>query len=269
LRQEGAEKQTAKEMMTREEQQHLAEQRILRGFSEIQTNRAARRIAAACLVCVILLSAGALGYQGLLRAGRVGADSSSSYTTATTDGIGEAEIAEKYDAGTDAAEDETLEESASDADSTTDGEDAENESKGESAGNGDDEKGAGNEADDEMSNGSENAGEGVSLKVTNVTDHSVTLEISNEAGEEVSYGEAYELECYDEEVGIWTVVPPENEIMYGEIDYNVPDGEIVICEVDWSDAYGSLSAGTYRLVKEIWYCEKETSYALAVEFEID
>ncbi|MCC8150005.1 MAG: hypothetical protein LIO96_00675 [Lachnospiraceae bacterium] len=261
-----------------EEQENRAEKKILKRFLTINADRATRSIAAACLACVILLSAGVLGYQGLFRAGRVGTGSSASYSTAATDGIGEAETAEEYDMGADAAEDEMVEESVSDADSENAGEDAENESNGEDtenksnveiAGNGADEKGTGNEADDEMSAGGENAGDGVSLKVTNVTEHSVTLEISNEAGEEVSYGEAYELECYDEETGIWTAVPPENEIMYGEIAYIVPDGENVTCAVDWSDVYGSLSAGTYRLVKEIWYCEEGISYALTVEFAVD
>ncbi len=251
-----------------EEQKHQAERKVLRGFSAIQVNRATRRIAAACLVCVILLSTGILGYQGLLRAGRIGADSSASYSTAVTDGIGGAETAEEYDTGADAAEEETAEESVSAAGSETDGEDAGNGSNGESAGNEADENGAGNE-DDEVSAGGENARDGVSLKVTNVTDYSATLEISNEAGEEVSYGETYELECYDDKTGDWVAVPLKNEVAYEEIAYIVPEGEAVTCVVDWSEAYGSLSEGTYRMVKEIWYCEEEKSYVLKVEFVIE
>ncbi|MCD8218408.1 MAG: hypothetical protein LUD01_10330, partial [Clostridiales bacterium] len=115
----------------------------------------------------------------------------------------------------------------------------------------------------------ENDYEGASFTVENSTDSSIMLEVRNETGEEFSYGDDYVLEYYNEEIDTWTAVPAENEVEQEDIIYTAQDGDVSIWKTDWSEIYGALSAGTYRIAKEIQSCEDEICYTLTTEFEVE
>ncbi|MCD8364391.1 MAG: hypothetical protein LUC83_00960 [Clostridiales bacterium] len=314
------------------------ENKILRIFFAMRIKTKAMRIAAACLACVIILGAGLLGYQGLLRAGRSGADLASSYTT---DGIDEAADESGMDMNETGAAEESVagvedmadEEETAGAESNDTGENDRNSGSGNGAAA---EDAAENSVRMAMLDGKlyvdtgetsqaarcgvmdfcfdssveegeptenyqtnfglgyegqygarenrieiyidgtwcvfayhENDYAGASLAVDHVTDESVILEIRNETGEEFTYGEAYLLEYYAEEIDTWTVVSAENEVAYEDIVYRIQDDGADTWEADLADAYGSLSGGTYRIVKEVQSCADEVCYTLTAEFEIE
>lgn len=118
----------------------------------------------------------------------------------------------------------------------------------------------------------ENNLEGVSLKVTKYTVHSLTMEISNHTDLEVQYGDDYLLEVFDEETQTWLSVPyKDTEVAFHDIAHVVKKGEPDILSVDWTLMYGKLKEGKYRIVKEISDFRGTgdyTTYTLMAEFAI-
>lgn len=118
----------------------------------------------------------------------------------------------------------------------------------------------------------ENNLEGVSLKVTECTKYSLTMEISNNTDLQVEYGEEYLLEVFDEEIQTWTSVPyKDTEVAFHDIAYVMTKGKPAVLTVDWTLMYGELEEGRYRIVKEV-NDSRETgdyiTYTLTDEFEI-
>ncbi|MCD8230720.1 MAG: hypothetical protein LUD14_02650 [Clostridiales bacterium] len=241
-----------------EEKQEEKESRVLTGFTEKLANRAAKRIMTACIVCVILLGAGVLGYQGLLRAGSSSSSDSASVMTAMDEA--EEETAEEEI-------DDVTEESAevtedADADSGDDGEITTG-----GTGDGSDDSSETSGSTDEF--GTDITLEGADMTVENVTDHSMSICLSNDTGGEFTYGEAYAIECYDEETNTWVLLEADQNAGFDEAAYILSDGEECTQEADWTDLYGSLEAGTYRVVKEVQSEADGTIYTLAVAFVVE
>lgn len=98
----------------------------------------------------------------------------------------------------------------------------------------------------------ENDFEGVSMEVTEATDHSLRLEVKNETDLDVQYGDDYLLEMLDEESGAWASVPYlDPDIVFHDIAYPVRKGKVSTWDVDWTNMYGALEPGEYRIVKKV------------------
>lgn len=118
----------------------------------------------------------------------------------------------------------------------------------------------------------ENDFAGVFMEVTEVTDHSLKLELTNETDLDVQYGDDYLLEVLDEESGGWAQVSYlDPDIAFHDIAYPVGKGEVSTWEVDWTDMYGTLDAGEYRIVKKVHDFRGTgdyTTYMLSAAFTI-
>lgn len=118
----------------------------------------------------------------------------------------------------------------------------------------------------------ENNFDGVTMKVTENTNHSLTLEISNDTDLDVQYGEDYSLEVFDGEISTWVPVCYLNpDIAFHAIAYVVPKDSPSMWSADWTQMYGELEAGKYRIVKTVndFYGTGDyTTYTLTAEFEI-
>lgn len=62
----------------------------------------------------------------------------------------------------------------------------------------------------------------------------------------------------------WKKIKPQKNIV-NETDYNIDENSQIIIEIDWSQNYGQLSNGTYRIVKTIY----DNVDIYSNEFEID
>lgn len=118
----------------------------------------------------------------------------------------------------------------------------------------------------------ENNFEGVAMEVVQNTNTSATVEITNETDKTVIFGEEYKLEQFNEETQEWQSVEYKKDPVFIEIAIVANKGETTIWNVDWSDLYGKLAKGQYRLVKEImdsWDSGDSTKYVLSAEFIVE
>lgn len=118
----------------------------------------------------------------------------------------------------------------------------------------------------------ENSLEGVSMEVTENTNHSLSLEVRNDTDLTVQYGDYFTLEMFDDEINTWVPVPyTDSEIAFHDLAYMPEKNKPVPWSVDWSQMYGELAAGTYRIVKpvdEIHENGELTFYTYMTEFKI-
>lgn len=114
--------------------------------------------------------------------------------------------------------------------------------------------------------------DGVTMRVVQNTDHSVDLEVRNGTDLDIQYGDDFLLEKLDEETGTWVPVHwLESEPAYHDIAYRVEKGKNSTWSVDWTDFYGELEPGTYRIVKEVMDFRDTgdyTVYTLMSEFAV-
>lgn len=96
---------------------------------------------------------------------------------------------------------------------------------------------------------------GVTLAAGDITPTGLTLTCTQSGGSptgRLQTGSYYSLEIWDGES--WTAVEPlpqEYEIAWTEEAWNIPMEDSTQWVVNWEWLYGSLSAGTYRLGKEL------------------
>lgn len=118
----------------------------------------------------------------------------------------------------------------------------------------------------------ENNLEGVSMRVTENTNTSVTLEIVNKTDKDVQGGEYFCLEKKDDESGEWRRVQTIiDNYAFNDIAYIVQKDKPFIEKVEFEWLYGKLNAGTYRVVKEIMdfrETENYTIYWYSAEFMV-
>ncbi|MCD7981378.1 MAG: hypothetical protein LUF32_03535 [Clostridiales bacterium] len=208
-------------------------------FRKIAGSRTSLRAAAACIVCVVVLGAGWMIYRGT--GGLTTSDSSA------TDTAAESEVAATEET-TDAAEES--EAASGDADRNDAGTD-----------------------DAGLDDGTFSAAqaeidlEGLSVTVSSCTARSMELALTNETGAEIYYGSYYTIEIYDAESGTWEAAEQRYDGVFKDLVYIVRDGETATLTVDWSDLYGELGEGTWRLTKEV-QSEDEEFHTLTVVFEI-
>lgn len=129
----------------------------------------------------------------------------------------------------------------------------------------------------------EDSFEGVSLYVTKADKRGASLTISNDSEKDIEYGEDYIIEQYNGEQETWEFVATywdrlseeeaETKPKFGfhDIAYIVEKGDSKTITVDWTDYYGELAKGKYRIVKKIIDFRQTAdydTYTLMAEFEL-
>ncbi len=99
--------------------------------------------------------------------------------------------------------------------------------------------------------------EGITMELVSRTDTEITVEYGNRSGQEAGLGKYFAMQVQLD--GVWYAIPPERELMFEDIAYVFPADGTFEMTYDISP-YGTLPAGTYRLVSE--------DMGLAVEFEV-
>lgn len=114
---------------------------------------------------------------------------------------------------------------------------------------------------------------GVRLRVDNVTPTGLTLICNQSGGEpkgEIQTGTTYFLEKYSD--GAWQKLGSFQDFAWEDVAIIVQKGEEIEWEIDWSEAYGSLDMGRYRIGKAfddyIMSSGDYDSYTIYAEFEI-
>jgi len=93
---------------------------------------------------------------------------------------------------------------------------------------------------------------GISLSTKKVTATGLTLVIAQAGGEptgQLEYGSDFSLEIFNE--GAWEAVPYVSNPVWAAVACVVPMDETVEVNIAWDRIYGTLSAGTYRVCKDI------------------
>lgn len=105
---------------------------------------------------------------------------------------------------------------------------------------------------------------GVSIGISDVKNTSGTLTIKNTSGHDIFFGLEFSIQKYEN--GQWNTLKT-NEIVIPAIGILVHDKNVYSNTIQWKDSYGTLSEGTYRIVKTIYMGEQNKSIASAFVIE--
>ena len=198
------------------------------------------RVAAACIVCVVVAGGSWVGLRGNLKMSQ---NESSALTTQKET----------------ASQEESAEMGKADrADTISGNADASDTQENESVVLNQDKKENSQDSVSTEENTSASAGilaQNVDIKVLAVTPTSLKVRLTNNGDEDISFGDDYEgIEVYDEATDTWMECQKQYEIACHDILHFVKSGDKqnwFDCYVDWANVYGSLGAGHYRLQKNI------------------
>ena len=132
---------------------------------------------------------------------------------------------------------------------------------------------AGTEEDASASTGM--LAQNVDIKVLEVTPTSLKVRLTNNGDEDISFGDDYEgIEVYDETTDTWMECQKQYEIACYDILHLVKSGDKqnwFDWYVDWTNVYGSLGAGHYRLLKNISIgnIDGGDQYVQSIQIEFD
>lgn len=198
------------------------------------------RVAAACIVCVIVASGSWIGLRGNFKM-------SQSESSALTDQKETASREESAEMG-----------KADRADTISGNADASDTQENESTVLNQDRKENSQDSVSTEENTSASTGilaQNVDIKVLAVTPTSLKVRLTNNGDEDISFGDDYEgIEVYDEATDTWMECKKQYEIACHDILHFVKSGDKqnwFDWYVDWANVYGSLGAGHYRLQKNI------------------
>ena len=188
------------------------------------------RVAAACIVCVIVASGSWIGLRGNVKM-------SQSESSALTDQKETASREESAEMGkADASDTQENESTVLNQDKKENSQDSEGTEENTSASTG-------------------ILVQNVDIKVLEVTPTSLKVRLTNNGDEDISFGDDYEgIEVYDEATDTWMECQKQYEIACHDILHFVKSGDKqnwFDWYVDWANVYGSLGAGHYRLQKNI------------------
>ncbi|MCD8110679.1 MAG: hypothetical protein LUE14_11385 [Clostridiales bacterium] len=246
-------------------------------FRRFSQSRVSLRVAAACIVCVVVFGAGWVIYRG---AGSLTTSDSSATDVATAESEEATDGTENPAAVSGDTDDADLQSGAGSGSQENDA--AQNE--GAVVQDGDDtaQDDSGTAQEDTSTqaeaDGADQGGilptvqaetdlAGLNVTVNSYTVYSMELELTNETGAEISYGSYYTIEGYDEDSGTWEAAEQRLDGVFEDLAYIVKEGETVTLTVDWSNLYGELGEGTWRLTKEV-QSEDEEFHTLTVVFEL-
>lgn len=224
------------------------------------------RVAAACIVCVVIAGGGLVGWQSGLFNQQNGSEKSAASTNmAETTGNAEtsAESSQKdLDGGAGSEETAMAQDDVNgtvDTDQNKQSSQANQEISGEA----------------EQDINETQTGIPVSVTVLEVTPTSLKVRLENTCEEEICFGDDYEgMEVYDASADSWSECQKQSEIAYHDIAYVMKPGQKQNwCDwsVDWSAVYGSLKAGHYRLTKPVLVGNTDAGcqYVQQIQIEFD
>ena len=198
------------------------------------------RVAAACIVCVVVAGGSWVGLRGNLKM-------SQNESSALTDQKETASQEESAEMG-----------KADRADTISGNADASDTQENESTVLNQDKKENSQDSEGTEENTSASTGilvQNVDIKVLEVTPTSLNVRLTNNGDEDISFGDDYEgIEVYDEATDTWMECQKQYEIACHDILHFVKSGDKqnwFDWYVDWANVYGSLGAGHYRLQKNI------------------
>lgn len=198
------------------------------------------RVAAACIVCVVVAGGSWVGLRGNLKMSQ---NESSALTTQKET----------------ASQEKSAEMGKADrADTISGNADASDTQENESVVLNEDKKENSQDSEGTEENTSASTGilvQNVDIKVLAVTPTSLKVRLTNNGDEDISFGDDYEgIEVYDEATDTWMECQKQYEIACHDILHFVKSGDKqnwFDWYVDWANVYGSLGAGHYRLQKNI------------------
>ena len=218
------------------------------------------RVAAACIVCVIVASGSWIGLRGNFKMSQ----SESSALTGKTET---------------ASQEESPEMGKSDyADTISGNADASDTQENESTVLNQDKKENSQDSVSTEENTSASTGilaQNVDIKVLEVTPTSLKVRLTNNGDEDISFGDDYEgIKVYDEATDTWMECQKQYEIACHDILHFVKSGDKqnwFDWYVDWANVYGSLEAGHYRLLKNISIgnIDGGDQYVQSIQIEFD
>lgn len=200
------------------------------------------RVAAACIVCVVVAGGSWVGLRGNLKMSQKESSALTGKTeTASQEEspeMGKSDYADTISGNVDASDTQENESNVLNEDKK------ETESSQDSAGT---------EEDASASTGM--LAQNVDIKVLEVTPTSLKVRLTNNGDEDISFGDDNEgIEVYDETTDTWKECQKQYEIACYDILHFVKSGDKqnwFDWYVDWTNVYGSLGAGHYRLQKNI------------------
>ena len=198
------------------------------------------RVAAACIVCVVVAGGSWGGLRGNLKMSQ---NESSALTTQKET----------------ASQEKSAEMGKADrADTISGNADASDTQENESVVLNEDKKENSQDSEGTEENTSASTGilvQNVDIKVLEVTPTSLKVRLTNNGDDDISFGDDYEgIEVYDEATDTWMECQKQYEIACHDILHFVKSGDKqnwFDWYVDWTNVYGSLGAGHYRLQKNI------------------
>lgn len=198
------------------------------------------RVAAACIVCVVVAGGSWVGLRGNLKMSQ---NESSALTTQKET----------------ASQEKSAEMGKADrADTISGNADASDTQENESVVLNEDKKENSQDSEGTEENTSASTGilvQNVDIKVLAVTPTSLKVRLTNNSDDDISFGDDYEgIEVYDEATDTWMECQKQYEIACHDILHFVKSGDKqnwFDWYVDWTNVYGSLGAGHYRLQKNI------------------
>ena len=198
------------------------------------------RVAAACIVCVVVAGGSWVGLRGNLKMSQ---NESSALTTQKET----------------ASQEKSAEMGKADrADTISGNADASDTQENESVVLNEDKKENSQDSEGTEENTSASTGilvQNVDIKVLEVTPTSLKVRLTNNGDDDISFGDDYEgIEVYDEATDTWMECQKQYEIACHDILHLVKSGDKqnwFDWYVDWANVYGSLGAGHYRLQKNI------------------
>lgn len=198
------------------------------------------RVAAACIVCVVVAGGSWVGLRGNLKMSQ---NESSALTTQKET----------------ASQEKSAEMGKADrADTISGNADASDTQENESVVLNEDKKENSQDSEGTEENTSASTGilvQNVDIKVLEVTPTSLKVRLTNNGDDDISFGDDYEgIEVYDEATDTWMECQKQYEIACHDILHFVKSGDKqnwFDWYVDWANVYGSLGAGHYRLQKNI------------------
>ena len=193
------------------------------------------RVAAACIVCVVVAGGSWVGLRGNLKMSQKESSALTGKTeTASQEEspeMGKSDYADTISGNVDASDTQENESNVLNEDKK------ETESSQDSAGT------------------EEDASASTGMLAQNVDIKVLEVRLTNNGDEDISFGDDYEgIEVYDETTDTWMECQKQYEIACYDILHFVKSGDKqnwFDWYVDWANVYGSLGAGHYRLQKNI------------------
>lgn len=107
---------------------------------------------------------------------------------------------------------------------------------------------------------------GVSIDVVECNGNKGTFHIKNDNSYDIAFGEKFIIEKYEN--GMWEKVQKNQVVVLSYLNLVLGGGDYMY-SIDWTDSYGELEAGRYRVVKEYYfYSNPQESCYIGCEFSV-